>query len=262
MALGYLRLDLVADRRADVERLMQDAATRDGVGTVHFFRERASESEELRSLLRELRAAGGSHVYVPTTAHLDGHPLPRRTLLYRLWEMKAQVWYLDPAENSLVSRGRAGRGLSPLPTGSEVVSFRCTATISAHGVVQLRVHEVLTRVGLRAMVEPVESVVLAVVDEAIEAQRTDTPIYTQLAPEPAELTVRLSLWPAELMVEIHEARTTDAAVPAVLEELGRADRVRVDGGMLTRCSMGLPTALGTAVLTGATELRPHQAARR
>ncbi|MFE3280539.1 hypothetical protein [Nocardia sp. NPDC059239] len=114
---------------------------------------------------------------------------------------------------------------------------------TAEPVVQLDVHEILTRAGLLEMAHDAEAVVLAVAREAVAAIQTpgisDVPFFTQLGALKNTLTVRMSLLSNRLRIEIHETREhTDERVGAEIASRGAAGRVATEfGGTVTWCEL-------------------------
>ncbi|WP_067721682.1 hypothetical protein [Nocardia yamanashiensis] len=246
VTFGYLRADLVTDRRRDVEQMMREFGELHGLGGVQFFCEPGPTLDVLWSLYAAVATAGPQqHVVMPTPAHLDGLAESRSLLLQRFTDLRAQVWYLSTEANSVTDRRHAVSVLPDMGGASLVGEFTCRALPTSEPVARLHLHEDLTRAGLRDMVDAAEAVVVSLVVDAVRAAQSEisaaSPIYAEIDAQFNQLTVRLSRTADELLIEVHETRAhSDEPIRVTVSSRGRASRTRArDGGTVTWCALPL-----------------------
>ncbi|WP_280385918.1 hypothetical protein [Nocardia wallacei] len=271
LMLGYIREELLLDV-VEAEHQLDAFAFAEGFCLGRAYRDAGTATGSLWVLANEIERGECRDLVVPSRMHLDAVPGPRRVLVQRLWAMDpaVRVWSLDRREGPVVLRRRE-RGAAPShgPGMTELDGFRCPVSHAGQSIARLHVHESLTRAGLRDRVAPVDVVVGALLDEALEAVQYRTsreyPIYTrtaaaldQLASEAfGELWIRLLITRSdELVVEVVEQREHDRdLLPAALVPLGRYGRMRPrEGGTLTWCA--LPLLAAWTEMTHA--IRAHQ----
>ncbi|WP_024803048.1 hypothetical protein [Nocardia sp. BMG51109] len=258
LMLGYIREELVLDA-LEAERQMGAFALGEGFCLGRVYHDAATATGSLWVLGNELDRGDCRDLVVPSRMHLDAAPGPR-WVVQRLWEMDPALrcWSLDRREGLAVLRRRERGGDHSHSAGvTELNCFRCPVTPAGRATAGLHVHESLTRAGLRDMVTAVDTVLGALVDEALLARRRRTsreyPIYTrtaaalqQLASEAFnELQVRLLVTRSdELVVEVVEPREHEKdLLPAALVPLGRGGRLRPrEGGTLTWWALPLAAA--------------------
>ncbi|WP_228793040.1 hypothetical protein [Nocardia cyriacigeorgica] len=228
--------------------------------------EEGANTTELWQLRHDLLRAGSRHVITPTPTHMEGGGSPERIKQVRqlIGIPGVQVWYLSPNENvAMVRHLRRNRDI-PAPHARQVSDSRSVVghftlgvNLAARGIVQLEVHEKLTRAGLRHLCAPAEQVIQAVLDEVAAAAQPQ--IYARVAagyPDlaPLELEVWLLRGQAWLEIQIHEQgdRTADpvSAGVAAVGEHGRCKSTV--GGTLTWARLPLTVSPSVSLSTATT----------
>ncbi|MBF6081201.1 hypothetical protein IU438_08190 [Nocardia cyriacigeorgica] len=263
---GYLRTELVGSHIAEVHEMMREFADGEGLVLGIVRHEEGANTTELWQLRHDLLRAGSRHVITPTPTHMEGGGSPERIKQVRqlIGIPGVQVWYLSPNENvAMVRHLRRNRDI-PAPHARQVSDSRSVVghftlgvNLAARGIVQLEVHEKLTRAGLRHLCAPAEQVIQAVLDEVAAAAQPQ--IYARVAagyPDlaPLELEVWLLRGQAWLEIQIHEQgdRTADpvSAGVAAVGEHGRCKSTV--GGTLTWARLPLTVSPSVSLSTATT----------
>ncbi len=269
LMLGYVREELVVSAD-ETERELRAFASKEGFCLDRVYRDAGTATGSLWVLANEIEGGEFRDLVVGALAHLEAVPGPRQVLVQRLWAMDPalRVWSLDRREGRVVLRHRQRPAREPAAGVTVLDGFRVPVSDTGPKIAKLHVHESLTRVGLRDMSTMVDTVVGALVEEALRAKRRrssrEYPIYTRTAQALHELGsaainelwIRLLSSRSELVVEVVEQREhARDLLPGALVPLGRYGRLRLrEGGTLTWCA--LPLAASWANL--AHLVRTHQ----
>lgn len=218
---GYLRTELAGDNIDVFEQAMNDFAVHDGWLLGDIYREVGPTTGELWRLTRAIVDTGAQNVITPAPGHLDpGGNLERAKLVNDLKGRRStQFWYLGASEAAAASRVRQRNRDIPGVDRPQELSPRTLVgrldvqlSDTAASNTRARLHDILTREGLRPLVEQVEEVVLGVLVEAEAAgHRADPAIYGELAaaypllsPPHNLITVWLLRTADHLVVQVHE----------------------------------------------------------
>ncbi|WP_327116538.1 hypothetical protein OHB12_04890 [Nocardia sp. NBC_01730] len=287
LMIGYLRQELVGDHLAATESALREFATVDGFELAEIFVEQGPTTGALWQLTQTVRATQSRHIITPTPTHMDGGGNPERNkllgdLLHQRRNIRIEVWYLDPNDDEALRRARRRyRDIpaspdTPTPTEPRTLigCFELQAVSRAAATAQLRIHELLTRVHLRHLVESTERVVLAVLAEATTVAAAAEPeIFARLttscpvlSPPNNVLTVWLSRSADALEVHVYEtvSHAEQAASPAVLAAAHGRHTLSTGGTLtwarfpLTAAQPAVPAVLHSSI-AGDAEHEPMRA---
>ncbi|MFF0528676.1 hypothetical protein ACFYT3_09810 [Nocardia amikacinitolerans] len=217
-------------------RLQQVAQSR-GVDLERVFDAGSPRTQRLWQIVDAFEGSAGGHLIVPSRAHLTELGPSGRAVLARLTRMaRAHLYFLEPADRDLFQPLFETSAAAPLPrVGGQVLVESRVGAIPT--VTRLEVVEELARRGWPELMEPVDAVYLALIEDASAAARAAGVLG--FGPGGQQGVIRLLLRDdGRLVVELEESRyRVDEPNMRLSARCAQADRSIEHGRTITRCTL-------------------------
>ncbi|MGQ4619768.1 hypothetical protein [Nocardia sp. R7R-8] len=227
-------------------RLERIAASRD-IDLARVLDADSPRTQVLWQVMEEIEGHGRGHLIVPSRAHLTGLGASGRAVVQRLTRMpQAHVYFLDSATATDVPARVPLQGTSDAPRPGERVlvesSVGAVPTVTRFDMV-----EALTRRGWPELIEVVDAVYVALVDDANTAANAAGEVGLGLG-ELGGVIRLVQRDDGQLVVELDESRHRDDDLVAALTALcAHAERFADRGHTITRCTLPSEYTLPVAV---------------